>query len=73
MAVRRGGSDRRDIFDKETRRKPLVFAADAASRGRSVMEKEWRSERGLRGDTPIWIWSQESILRVDGVGCGFVH
>jgi hypothetical protein len=25
------GSDRRDIFDKETRRKPLAFAADAAA------------------------------------------
>jgi hypothetical protein len=49
-AVRSGRADRRDIFDKETRRKPMVFAADAAPRRRTVMEKEGRFGSELRDD-----------------------
>ena len=68
MPVRGGGPDRRDIFDKETRRKPLGFAADAAVRSRAAMEKEWRLGSGLRDDKPISIRSDQATLTVDGVG-----
>ena len=68
MPVRGGGPDRRDIFDKETRRKPLGFAADAAVRSRAAREKEWRLGSGLRDDKPISIRSDQATLTVDGVG-----
>jgi hypothetical protein len=36
MPGQSGSPDGRDIFDKETRRKPLAFAADAVSYGISI-------------------------------------
>jgi hypothetical protein len=63
----------RGIFDKETRRKPLVFAADAGFRRRAVMEKERCFGSGERDEEPISTYANQRTLTVGGVGWGFVQ